>query len=383
MKHKLTWAGIILVITGVFIACNIYSLIPLYPLISSEFGISARQVSYGSASFTLCYAFGLLFFGIIAERIGLKRIIVSGLLLSALTSILVSFSSDPITLIAFRGLQGFTLASFAPVSFNLCFHIYPDQRQRTFWIALINCGFLCAGIIGQLLSSQLATASWSAVYVFYCYLYLFLFSANLIILPRVETQHRTKESLTEIVHKMKNVLKNRTLLFLYGIVITLLFSFVGFYEGLSYYLADKEGDLLLIRSFGLLGVIPAIMTGTFIKKWGTTKLTRRGIFLVLASVFLLFYNANPLAIAFISIYFVAAISLLIPAVIEKIGREAGVLKGKALSLYSFILLIGASLGSLVAARFSYHHFLVILFILFLGNLLFNWNMKGRKMKKEH
>ena len=53
MKHKLTWAGIILVITGVFIACNIYSLIPLYPLISSEFGISARQVSYGSASFTL------------------------------------------------------------------------------------------------------------------------------------------------------------------------------------------------------------------------------------------------------------------------------------------------------------------------------------------
>lgn len=76
-------------------------------------------------------------------------------------------------------------------------------------------------------------------------------------------------------------------------------------------------------------------------------------------------------IAIFAIFFVAAISLLIPALIEMIGTEAGVIKGKALALYSFTLLSGASLGSVVAALVSYHGLLFILLLSFITDFLFS------------
>ena len=354
-------AGILLIITGVFVACNIYSLIPLYSVIGKEFQIPAQQVAAASFSFTFCYAVGLLFFGTIAERIGLKQIIVSGLVFAAVTSLLVSFSGNPWSLILFRGLQGLTLASFAPVSFNYCFHIF--GKQRPFWIACINAGFLCAGIIGQLISSWLVQTSWQLVYVSYSMTYFILATMSFLVLPRVAKRQQAFSGKIPFLSIFKSLFR------LYGIVLTLLFSFVSFYEGLGYYFSGEEEALQWIRMTSLPGVIPALFAGLFIAQWGARRLLQFGSLLALFSIGMIAVSTDPVQIGVVAILFVAAIALLIPAAIEKIGITAGPSRGIALALYSFTLLSGASLGSVVAALVPFHLLLAILLVAFSGNTI--------------
>lgn len=369
MAQHSTLAGFLLVVTGIFIACNIYSLIPLYHVIGDEFSIPAQQVASGSFSFTFCYAVGLLFFGTVAERIGLKRVIVSGLGFAVATSFLVSLSTNSLTLIIFRGLQGFTLASFAPVSFNYCFHIFSQQRRRTFWIACINVGFLCAGIIGQLISSKLMSQAWQFVYISYSIIYLFLGITCFLLLPGTENRIHHAQMAGQTPGKFRELLRNPSLRRLYLIVLTLLFSFVSFFEGLGYYFADRDEALQMIRIVSLPGVIPALCAGLFINKWGARKLLQFGSLLGLVSSIAIYFSIEPAPIAFFASFFVAAIALLIPAAIEKIGTTAGKARGKALALYSFTLLTGASFGSVVAAIVSYHGLLILLLLIFAGNSL--------------
>lgn len=371
MGQKVTFVGYLLVITGIFVACNIYSLIPLYFAIGQEFGISARQISAGSSAFTICYAFGLLFFGTIAEKIGLKQIIVTGLVLAAATSFFVSTSENLETLILSRGLQGFTLASFAPVSFNYCFRIFFERKIRTFWIAFINAGFLCAGMVGQLISSGIMHVSWRSVYASYTLIYLVLACACFFLLPEVSTVNHYRHQVIKTMRQFRFILSNRCLIRLYGIVLTLLFAFVGFFEALGYYLIERSGDLQIIRLISLFGVLPAILAGILIDKWGARRLLQFGSLLALVSIGLILQVEMSFFIAIFAIFFVAAISLLIPALIEMIGTEAGVIKGKALALYSFTLLSGASLGSVVAALVSYHGLLFILLLSFITDFLFS------------
>ena len=138
--------GILFVITGIMVASNIYTLIPLYPSIGNEFQIPGTEVAMESILFTFFYAFGLLFFGPLSDYAGRRKVILTGLFMSAVTTWLVSTANQPVSLYIFRALQGFTLASFAPVTFSYTFEIFGDKK-RTFWLALINAGFLAAGMV--------------------------------------------------------------------------------------------------------------------------------------------------------------------------------------------------------------------------------------------
>src|SRR5690606_40453359 len=46
------------------------------------------------------------------------------------------------------------ISSFAPVTFLYVFELF-NGKERTMWLALINTGFLTAGILGQLAASFL------------------------------------------------------------------------------------------------------------------------------------------------------------------------------------------------------------------------------------
>lgn len=375
-------AGCLLVIIGIMVTCNIYALIPLYPAISTEFQISIQEVALGSTFFTFFYACGLLFFGPLSDNFGHRRIILSGLVLSSITTFFVATATEPSSLYIFRSLQGFTLASFAPVAFSYAFEIYTGTI-RTFWIALINAGFLAAGIIGQLLSGWIVLYwSWANTYLFYSCIYLFLFFSALIILPKIN-QNSKKEPAKKIINGLYTALKKTTLFPLYLIVITILFSFVAFYETFSYQFVEANEQMLWIRSLGITGVVLSIFTGKIIAKISAIKTLKFGISLICCSIFLILLMSNSIFIfGIFSIFFVGGISILIPTLIHLIGENSGNLRAKAISLYSFILLIGASIGPVVASLFPYKIVLTMILALFFINYIISHfaNQKGEKKK---
>jgi MFS family permease len=355
----------LLTIISILVASNIYTLIPIYDEVATKLNISSNDVVIAGSLFTLFYAGGLLSFGPISDYAGRKNILVFGLLASSFTTLAVGVSTDAFSLWLTRSMQGFTLASFASVVFAYSFDLFPI-KQRTLLVVLINTGFLIAGIFGQLVSSMLTHLfSWNSVFIFFSICYLFLFAVAFFILtdsPKVKKEHEP------IWLVYLSLLKDSRLMKCYLIASTLLFSVIAFYDALSRFFPGPSNELFMIRTAGLIGASLSLFTGKLIEKVGGIKTLELGLIIgVISLIAMLFFN-SIVGLIILSICFISSISLTIPTVITMVGSYGGNRRSQALSLYSFILLTGASFAPTIAVLFGFFHMLVGLSVLFVVNL---------------
>ncbi|PWW27755.1 putative MFS family arabinose efflux permease [Cytobacillus oceanisediminis] len=368
-KPILLATSIILTVTGIFVASNIYTLIPIYGDIADSFNVNENYIVGGGSLFAFFYAAGLLYFGPASDTFGRRKIIIIGLLASALSTFAVGLSSSVETLYITRSIQGLTLGSFAPVAFAYSFDLFPPKK-RTLLLVFINTGFLVAGILGQLLSSTITFYyQWSHAFYFFAICYFVLFLISYKILPSTSLPSKSRVS---VIHIMKNLLKNGSLLKCYAITFTLLFSFVAFYDAIGRFFQGTREDLYILRAVGLFGAVLSLFTGRLIDRIGIYANMKLGFILGIFSIInMAVFRSTPALMAF-SILFVASISLLVPTVITLIGLIAGTDRAKALSLYSFILLTGASLASPVVMVLQYEYVLQLLLAFFLMNMVLGY-----------
>ncbi|MFE8700299.1 MFS transporter [Cytobacillus sp. FJAT-54145] len=365
-KSILQLTAMILTITGIFVASNIYTLIPIYISISDSLGVTENQVVIAGSLFTLFYAFGLLSFGPASDIFGRRRILVLGMFVSALSTLAVGFSDTLMSLYVSRSIQGITLGSFAPVAFAYAFDLY-SPKNRTLLLVFINTGFLMAGIIGQLISSSINIYyPWEYVFYFFSLCYISLFVISYFVLPKTARPQKNKTSLLKIFIRL---LKNRSLIKCYGIAVTLLLSFVALYDGIGRFFTGSEEELFVLRAVGLIGATLSLFTGRLIEKFGVGVTLKTGLMIGGVSLSFMTIFKDWISLMALSVLFVASISLLIPTVITLIGTLGGNHRAKALSLYSFILLAGASLASPIAVALNFNHLLFLLICFFFFNLL--------------
>lgn len=362
--------SVLLVSMGIMVASNIYTFIPIYGDIASSIGIPSESVVMAGSSFTFFYACGLLIFANIADRFGKREILILGMLASAISTALVTVSFNSWSLSLTRGLQGFCLGSFAPVAFSYTYDLFEDKK-RTLLLAMINSGFLFAGILGQLLSEGITRIiHWTAVFLFFSFAYLILFLAGKKTLPGTTVSGDRAETPTAYI--LFRLLLNKQLLMLYAIVFTLLSSFVVYYDSMTRFLYREDSLLLQIRLVGLLGVSLSLFTGRLLEKIGAFKTLFLGFALAVLSFGIAFIYLSapaPILLMISSILFVSSISLLIPTVITLIGDISSMDRSQALSLYSFILLGGTSLAPLIAMKVNYAQALIFLMVCFMVNII--------------
>lgn len=359
---------------SILVASNIYTLIPIYNVVAAGLGISTGDVVIAGSLFTLFYAGGLLSFGPISDYTGRKNILVFGLLASSFTTLAVGFATDTLSLWLTRSIQGFTLASFASVVFAYSFELFPT-KQRTIVVVLINTGFLIAGIFGQLISSILShLISWNSVFIFFSICYLLLFGAAFFLLLDSPAPKPEQEP---IWTSFLILLKDSRLVICYFIAFTLLFSVITFYDTLGRFFSGTEGDLFKIRSAGLLGATVSLFTGRLIDLMGEIKMLPAGLLLGIFGLLSMVVFHSTVALIAFSILFIASISIVIPTVITLVGSYGGHKRSKALSLYSFVLLTGASLAPSVATVFSFFEMLILLSSLFIINIGLCFQLKRR------
>jgi MFS family permease len=374
----LKYVFLLLTIISILVASNIYTLIPIYDVVARGLEISTSDVVIAGSLFTFFYAGGLLSFGPISDHTGRKRILVFGLLASSLTTLAVGFSTDAISLWITRSFQGFTLATFASVVFAYSFDAFP-AKQRTLLVVLINTGFLIAGIFGQLASSILSEwFSWSSVFFFFSICYFVLFTVAFLLLSEAPKPKSDKEPLWQVYFSL---LKDINLKKCYLISFTLLFSVIAFYDALGRYYPGSETSLFMIRASGLIGASLSLFTGKLIAKLGEISTLFAGLMIGgTALLAMLIYHSTIGLIAF-SILFISSISLVIPTIITLIGSFGSQSRAKSLSLYSFILLIGASLAPAIATFFTFFQMLLFLASLFIMNLVLCYLIKKAQVLK--
>lgn len=378
---KTTFTAIVLIYCSIFIASGIYIMIPLQPLLAEEFQVSLHFATLPSTLFVIPYALGLVFFGILADRFSLRKILLIGMTLLALVTLLLSFSNSFPSLIILRIFQGFLAASFAPVTFAYCFKYFKNSSQ-TFVIAMINTGFLFAGVFGQMISVFFTElSSYHVVFVAFFYFYLSCFIGLFLtlessILPKI---NNTKKILPIVLA----CFRDHTLQKIYTITFFLLFTIMLFYGSFEIYLYNNFRDFpyssQLLRFISLIGISPAFFSGFFVKKWGVKAVLRFQLGIMVVGFIPAAISLNVFTILIASLFMIASTSLTIPMVILLVGKHASVFKSTAIALYSFILLIGASIGSALAPLIPFTTVLFIIPILFFVLLSFS-TMLPKKQK---
>lgn len=369
-SYSLLHILIIFGLLAIFIVSNLYIMIPILDDVANTYSVATTEASLSISIFTFFYACGLIFFGSICERFGLKETICSGLLLLIFLMVACFFVNDFLFFILMRGIQGVAAASFAPVSFIFVLHVL-KQEHHGIAIGVINTGFLSAGVIGQLLSSSINLLfPWQAIFLSLALMYSAIYIYALRKLPKPKKAIKPK-SFRFIINTIFTLPFQKNMRKMYFITFTILLSFVAYYTALenffSQHLQLSAQDALLIRGFGLIGLLVTFFFSKISKKIGFEKTIILGLCLQLLGLFLS-ASSSVSIITIGSIVFVTGISLVIPSVIQLIGIKAGKNRSFAISLYSFILLLGASVGSTIIFISSYYTQLLILATLLLISL---------------
>ena len=128
-------------------------------------GASQSQLEWAINSYTLVFA-GLLFtFGVVGDRVGRKRMLVTGLALFGLGSLFSAYAHSPDQLIAARAVMGFGGAAVMPQTLSIISNVFePKERARAIgiWASAVGIGVATGPVLGGVLLSHLW---WGSVFL--------------------------------------------------------------------------------------------------------------------------------------------------------------------------------------------------------------------------
>lgn len=384
-ERNLRFFTFVLFWSGLIVISSLYITIPLLSVFESEFSISPNQAAWSGSIFSIFFAIGCLFFGILAEKFGLKRVMVYGLVFLSFNTFMVGFSSSFNQILFFRAVQGIAAATFSPVALTYVGTMFPQEKRAT-TIGIISSGFLMAGIVGQLASSFIEQIfNWNAVF----YSFALIYAATVIMLmvfPKDVIE--TDKDMISVIKMIAIPFCQKPVLFAYGIAITILLSFVGMYTALGEYLTVQFGfdrqQIFFVRAAGIVGILLSPFTGKFTKILGLHYVLNAGLVISIVSLFVMSFSHQLKLIIIMSLLFVAGIALIVPTLISLVGQLGGIHKGIFTSVYTFVLFIGASLGPVLATfimRFGESTLPFIIFgsLLTIGLILSFYMHAGKQM----
>lgn len=292
--------------------------------------------------------FSFLIFGWLANFIETKKLLVTGTILLMFSTFLIGFSSNYTLMIVFRAIQGIFAASFAPLGFSIIVKKFPESK-RVAGISAVTTGFVMAGILGQLYGSTVISLySWSVVFWLQALIYLIIIIFMIFLLPKTScVSEKTKSFICELT----KLLINRSLLPCYIITLTLLFSFVGMYTVIGMLFQKNFGfsseKILWIRGIGIIGMISSMLLSKLSKKLGIGNILSLGLICASMGVLIIGISNYVVLSIVMSVVFVFGITLALPMIVSSIGILAGKQSGNAMTLYTFVLFIGATVGPII------------------------------------
>lgn len=324
---------------------------PALPRIQAEFQIDMQAVGLLISAFTLPGVFLAAFIGVLADRLGRKKLLVPSLFLFALAGVGCGLSQSFGMLVAFTALQGVGAAGLGSLNMTLIGDVFAG-RQRAEAMGL-NAAVLSVGTaMYPAIGGLLALPSWRYPY-FVSVAAIPVGLSVLFYLRNPEPQ--VCEALRQYFALAARHLRSWKLAGLFGAgVLTFILLYGGYLVYFSFLIANKFGGSTLVT--GLILSSSSVTTAFVSSQLG--RVTRWVPETTLVKLGLIFYAAGLVAIPLIpslpllvlaGVLFGIGHGINIPSLTTAIaGLAPFECRGAIMSVNSTILRLGQTLGPVLA-----------------------------------
>jgi EmrB/QacA subfamily drug resistance transporter len=154
----LTLSGLVLGLDGTI-------LITALPTLSAKLGATTSELQWISAAYTLALAGLMLPAGVLADRLGRKRLLIAGLVLFGISSVVASQMTTATGLIVMRALMGASGAIILPLMQGILPSIF-SEKERPRAVAVAGVGTFLGLPLGPLVAGWLLTHfDWGSVFL--------------------------------------------------------------------------------------------------------------------------------------------------------------------------------------------------------------------------
>jgi YNFM family putative membrane transporter len=224
---------------GVFAFIDLYATQPLLPMFSRLFHASKATVGLTVSASTLGVALSAPFFGVFAERLSRKRVIACSILALALPTALAATAPSLHALIFWRFLQGLIMPGIFAITIAYITEEWPRQSVSMIMSIYVS-GTALGGFTGRMISGLAAEfLSWHASFLFLAAVTVVGAAAVARWLPRERRAiPPSSAGFAALFLPMRSHLRNPRLIATYAVGFNVLFSLVGVFTYITFYLAD-------------------------------------------------------------------------------------------------------------------------------------------------
>ncbi len=155
------WAALVVLLLPVLlISVDMTVLNFAVPHLSADLGPTSTQLLWIMDVYGFMIAGLLVTMGTLGDRIGRRKLLLTGAVAFGAASVLAAYASDPAVLIAARALLGMAGATLMPSTLSLLRNIFLDVRQRTLAIAIWATMFSVGSALGPVVGGWLLEHFW-------------------------------------------------------------------------------------------------------------------------------------------------------------------------------------------------------------------------------
>ena len=295
-------------VVGVFVCglvafLTLYSTQPLLPLFEALFHASKSAVGWTVSASTLGVAIAAPLLGTFTERMNRKRVIPISLVLMALPTCAAATSNTLGWLVFWRLLQGLVTPGIFATTIAYITEAWPPTAIAPVMSIYVS-GTALGGFSGRAVAGIVADhASWRASFLVLGAMSIGGAALVAWLLPNRPSSHRgaTRPALGQVFMPMLHHLRNPRLLTTYLVGFNVLFSLVGVFTYITFYLAAppfslSTAKLSLLFVVYLVGLVATPLAGALLPRVGLRTGITGSILLSLVGVLLTLVHSLPVVI---------------------------------------------------------------------------------------
>jgi MFS transporter, YNFM family, putative membrane transport protein len=330
---------------------DLYSTQPLLPMLARTFHASRFAVSLTVTAPTMAVALAAPFVGRLADRLGLRTVIVGSAFGLAIATLLAATATDLRQLIAWRFAQGLATPGLFATAIAYIHEEWPSSRVGSATAAYVS-GTVIGGITGRLLGGVMAAdLSWASSFVVLGLIGVAAAAALWVWLPR----ERRRASLEHPAGSVRSHLQHPQLLATYAVGFCMLCTQVAMFTYVPFRLAAPPFSLStaalgLIFLTYVVGAVVTPFAGRGIDAYGHRAVLVAALALCATGALMTLAPSLGVVTAGLSM-FASGVFFAQAASSSHVAHHAAHARGLALGLYATCYYLGGSVGGALPAVF--------------------------------